>query len=221
MPTMPDPRTMRAPTGFHPERSLRRADLDPDPFAQFLTWLGHAEDAGIALPNAMALATADAEGQPSVRHVLLRGVEEGAFVFYTNRLSRKGRELAANPRAGLVFLWKLLDRQVCVTGTVGLVSDAGSDEYFASRPREARIGAWASEQSAVIADRAALDARVAEMQERFAGGDVPRPPHWGGYRVTPTSIEFWQGHRHRLHDRFRYAPDAAAPGGWRIDRLAP
>ncbi|MGZ4132897.1 MAG: pyridoxamine 5'-phosphate oxidase [Actinomycetota bacterium] len=218
---MPDPRTMHAPTGFHPERSLRRADLDPDPFAQFLAWLGDAEDAGVALPNAMALATADADGQPSVRHVLLRGVEDGAFVFYTNRLSRKGRELAENPRAGLVFLWKLLDRQVCVTGTVGLVDDADSDVYFASRPREARIGAWASEQSTVIADRGALDARVLETEERFAGGDVPRPPHWGGYRVIPNAIELWQGHRHRLHDRFRYTPDEAAEGGWRIDRLAP
>ncbi len=212
---------MQAPTGFHPERALRRADLLLDPFAQFLVWLGDAEDAGVALPNAMALATADADGQPSVRHVLLRGVDDGGFVFFTNRRSRKGRELAQNPRAGLVFLWKLLDRQVCVTGTVDHVDDADSDAYFASRPREARIGAWASEQSTVIADRATLDARVVEMEARFAGDDVPRPPHWGGYRVVPHELEFWQGHRHRLHDRFRYTPDDAAASGWRIDRLAP
>ncbi len=210
---------MHAPTGFHPERALRRADLDPDPFVQFLAWLGDAERGGVPLPNAMALATADADGRPSVRNVLLRGVIDGAFVFYTNRQSRKGRELAANPHAALVFLWKELDRQVCVTGPVEQTSDEDSDAYFASRPREARIGAWASEQSSVIADRPTLDARVAEMEARFAGEDVPRPPHWGGYRVRPTEIEFWQGHRHRLHDRFRYTPDGTA--GWRIDRLAP
>lgn len=211
---------MHAPSGFHPRGSLERGDLLDDPIEQFIVWLTDAAKAGITLPNAMALATADAEGHPSVRHVLLRGIDQGGFVFYTNRSSRKGRELASNPHGAIVFLWKELDRQVCATGRVEPTSDQESDDYFASRPRDARVGAWASPQSAVLADRDELNRRVAEVESRFAGKEIPRPPGWGGYRLVPESVEFWQGREHRLHDRFRYER-ASAGGGWTIDRLAP
>ena len=209
---------MNAPTGFHDDRPLRRTDLLADPLDQFRTWLADAEAAGIPLPNAMAVATADARGRPSVRHVLLRGIDDRGFTFFTNYESRKGSQLAENPYAGLVFLWKVLDRQVNVTGAAERVGAAESDAYFATRPREARLGAWASAQSSVIESRDRLDESVAEVERRFAGGDVPRPPHWGGFLVRPETVEFWQGRRSRLHDRFRYAR-----GGdrWRIDRLSP
>ncbi|MDH5224913.1 MAG: pyridoxal 5'-phosphate synthase, partial [Actinomycetota bacterium] len=159
---MTDPRRMNAPSGFHEDRPLDRDDLLDDPIEQFRRWLGDAEAAGVALPNAMAVATADAQGRPSVRHVLLRGVDERGFQFFTNRHSRKGRQLAEDPWAGLVFLWKELDRQVSVTGPVALIDDDESDAYFASRPRDAQLGAWASPQSAVIAGREELERRVAE-----------------------------------------------------------
>lgn len=204
-----------------PDRPLRRADLDPDPIAQFRSWLTEAEAGGIALPNAMAVATAGADGRPSVRHVLLRGLDERGFVFFTNFESRKARHLTANPHAGLVFYWKELDRQVCVTGDVERADDDESDAYFAARPRDAQIGAWASRQSAEIAGRAELDGRVAEIEERFAGEPVPRPTFWGGFRIVPDALEFWQGRAHRLHDRFRYERDAAEPAGWRLVRLSP
>jgi len=209
---------MNAPSGFHDDLPLRREDLLDDPIEQFRRWLGDAEAAGIPLPNAMAVATADAEGRPSVRHVLLRGVDQRGFTFFTNYDSRKGRQLAENPHAGLVFLWKLLDRQVNATGTAERVDPAESDAYFATRPREARLGAWASEQSSVLDSREELERRVAEADERFAGIEVPRPPNWGGFLVRPDTVEFWQGRRSRLHDRFRYARE---DGGWRIDRLSP
>jgi pyridoxamine 5'-phosphate oxidase len=215
---MTDPRAMNAPSGFHDDVPLRRADLLDDPIEQFRRWLGDAESAGIPLPNAMAVATADAEGRPSVRHVLLRGIDERGFTFFTNYDSRKGRQLAENPHAGLVFLWKLLDRQVNATGTTERVDPAESDAYFATRPREARLGAWASAQSSVLESREELERRVAEADERFAGTEVPRPPNWGGFVVRPDTVEFWQGRRSRLHDRFRYAREDA---GWRIDRLSP
>jgi pyridoxamine 5'-phosphate oxidase len=215
---MTDPRAMNAPSGFHDDVPLRRADLLDDPIEQFRRWLGDAESAGIPLPNAMAVATADAEGRPSVRHVLLRGVDERGFTFFTNYDSRKGRQLAENPHAGLVFLWKLLDRQVNATGTAQRVDPAESDAYFATRPREARLGAWASAQSSVLDGREELERRVAEADERFAGVEVPRPPNWGGFLVRPDTVEFWQGRRSRLHDRFRYARE---DGRWRIDRLSP
>ena len=212
---------MQPPAGFHEDRPLSRRDLAPDPIEQFRSWLRDAEEAGVALPNAMGLATADAEGRPTVRHVLLRGLDGRGFVFFTNRDSRKGRQLAVNPHAGLVFLWKELDRQVTVTGPVEPTTDAESDTYFATRPRDARLGAWASRQSEVLADRAALDAALAEVERRFEGEEVPRPTFWGGYRVRPDAIEFWQGRRHRLHDRFRYARDDEEPTGWRLERLSP
>jgi pyridoxamine 5'-phosphate oxidase len=217
---MTDPRMIQAPSGFHEDRALRRADLLSDPIDQFSQWLADAEAADVALPHAMALATADAEGRPSVRHVLLRGLDARGFVFNTNRTSGKARDLEANPHAGLVFLWKRLDRQVCVTGDVHRTGDDEDDAYFATRPREAQLGAWASRQSAPIEDRETLEARMIEMTARFDGADVPRPPFWGGYRLTPRSIEFWQGRRHRLHDRFRYARDDDG-AGWRLARLAP
>ena len=214
---MTEPRDMQAPTGFHDDRPLDRADLLEDPGEQFRRWLGDAEEAGVPLPNAMAVATADAGGHPSVRHVLLREVDDRGFTFYTNRESRKGRQLAENPHAGLVFLWKELDRQVCVTGPVAIVPDEESDAYFATRPRDAQLGAWASRQSEPLASREELQNRLPEMAAHFPDR-VPRPPHWGGYRVRPDTIEFWQGRRHRLHDRFRFTRGS---GGWRIERLNP
>lgn len=218
MTPMADPRAMRAPTGFHPERTLERRDLLDDPIAQFRRWFDAAAEAGVALPNAMALATAGADGRPSVRHVLLRGVDERGFTFFTNRESRKGRQLAEHPQAALVFLWKELDRQISIEGAVERTSEEESDAYFSGRPRGAQLGAWASPQSAVIAGREELLARVSEAEDRFAGGDVPRPPYWGGFRLVPERLEFWMGHEHRLHDRFVYTRGDA---GWRLDRLAP
>jgi pyridoxamine 5'-phosphate oxidase len=215
-----DPRDMQSPSGFHGERTLEPEDLGPDPIGAFRAWLADAETAGVPLPNAMALATADADGRPTVRHVLLRGVDEHGFVFFTNRESRKGRQLAENAACALVFLWKELDRQVSVTGRAEPVDDAASDAYFATRPRDARIGAWASPQSATIHDRAELDRRVAEAEVRFPD-EVPRPPYWGGYVVRAQTIEFWQGQRHRLHDRIRFTRDEDVDEGWRAQRLAP
>ncbi len=212
---------MQSPSGFHPDRTLERDDLMDDPVAQFLRWLEDAEAEGVPLPNAMALATADADGRPSVRHVLLRGLDDRGFVFYTNRESRKGRQLAENPNAALVFLWKELDRQVCVVGRVELVSDEESDAYFATRPRDAQLGAWASPQSTVLESRTELEHALAEVDSRFRGQDVSRPGFWGGYRVVPATIEFWQGRAFRLHDRFRFTRDDADPAGWRVERLAP
>lgn len=214
---MTDPRDMQAPSGFH-ERSLRRDDLDPDPVAQFRSWLSDAERARIDLPNAMGLATSDAAGRPSVRHVLLRGLDERGFSFFTNLASRKGRELAENPHASVVFLWKELDRQVGASGTVTPMSRGDSEAYFATRPRAARIGTWASRQSEVLVDRRELEARVAAAEARFSGEDVPLPDFWGGFLLRPETIEFWQGRESRLHDRFRYTRQ---DGGWHIDRLFP
>ena len=208
---------MQAPSGFH-ERRLSRDDLDPDPIVQFRSWLSEADRAQIPLPNAMGLATADAEGRPSVRHVLLRGLDERGFAFFTNHTSRKGRELAENPHAAIVFLWKELDRQVSASGSVSPLSREESAIYFASRPRAARIGAWASRQSAVLDDREELQARVAAVEARFPADDVPLPEFWGGFVLRPEWFEFWQGRESRLHDRFRYARDQ---NRWHIERLYP
>ncbi|USU07830.1 pyridoxamine 5'-phosphate oxidase [Sphingomonadaceae bacterium OTU29MARTA1] len=172
-----------------------------DPFALFDSWYADARDSELNDPNAMALATVNGEGQPSVRMVLLKGHGPDGFVFYTNREGRKAADLAAVPKAALLFHWKSLRRQIRIEGPVTLATDAESDAYFASRSRDSQLGAWASDQSRPLADRDTFEARFAEMTERFEGGDVPRPPHWGGYRVTPRVIEFWQDRAHRLHER--------------------
>jgi pyridoxamine 5'-phosphate oxidase len=193
-------------------------DLGPHPLAAFATWFGEAQAAGVAQPEAMALATATTDGRPSLRMVLLRGYDERGFVFYTHRESRKGEELSANPRAALDLYWQTLNRQVRVEGSVERVSDAESQAYFDTRPQGSQIAAWASPQSRPIASRAELDDRYAAAEARFPGGNVPLPPFWGGYRVVPESVEFWQGHENRFHDRIRYERTAT---GWERTRLAP
>ncbi|HET7571913.1 MAG TPA: pyridoxamine 5'-phosphate oxidase [Gaiellaceae bacterium] len=198
--------------------TLRRADLDPDPLGQFRGWLAEAGDA-VPVPEAVAVATASARGEPSVRMVLLKAADERGLVFYTHTTSRKGRELAENPRAALLFHWWQLGRQVRVEGAVEPVAAAEADAYFASRPRPARVGALASRQSEPLVSRAELEARVAEVERRLDGADPPRPETWGGYRVVPAAWEFWQHRDDRLHDRFRYERDAA--GAWAIARLYP
>jgi len=198
---------------------LSKRDLDPDPIAQFRVWLEDARSVGIRLPEAVALATVDAGGRPSVRHVLLRELGERGFVFYTIYESRKGRELDANHQAGMTFYWRELERQVCVSGAVERTSREESEAYFRTRPREARIGAWASRQSAVASSREELDARYREIDARYQGLEVPLPPNWGGYRLAPEAVEFWKGREHRLHDRFRYTRQT--DGSWVIERLFP
>jgi pyridoxamine 5'-phosphate oxidase len=195
------------------------ADLDPDPYRQFAAWLGDAAASGIRWPEAMTLATADKAGIPSARVVLLRGHDERGFVFYTNRDSRKGDELAENPRAAVVFYWDVLDRQVRAEGRVEMTSDDDSAAYFRTRPRDSRIAAWASPQSQPLGDRKALENLFAEAEARFQDEvEVPVPPFWGGYRLVPDAVEFWQSGAHRLHDRIRYG---RARGGWSRARLAP
>ena len=197
---------------------LGEADLDADPVVQFGRWFQAAAAAGLDEPNAMTLATATPDGRPSARMVLLKGVDADGFVFYSNYGSRKGQELAANPLAALVFWWAPLARQVRVEGPVERCAPEESAAYFATRPRGAQLGAWASPQSRVLADRAALERRVAELAARFAGA-VPPPPDWGGYRLRPQVVEFWQGRPDRLHDRLRYR--RRPEGGWAVERLAP
>jgi pyridoxamine 5'-phosphate oxidase len=196
---------------------LAEAGALADPFAQFERWFQDAHAAGLPLANAMTLATVTGDGAPDARIVLLKGVDGGGFVFYTNYGSRKGRQLAAKPIACLVFLWSQLERQVRIDGTVEKVSPADSDSYYASRPLGARLSAHASAQSEVVSDRQFLESRVENMKKQF-GDKPPRPPQWGGYRVVPQRIEFWQGRENRLHDRLLYRRDA---GAWKIERLAP
>jgi pyridoxamine 5'-phosphate oxidase len=202
-----------------PDLSLDVDDVAPDPMVQFRRWYEDAEAEGIHLVNAIALATADASGAPSVRHVLLRAFDERGFAFYTNYESRKGRELTDNPRAAFVLLWKELDRQVCVTGAVERTSKEESEAYFATRPREARIGAWASRQSTVLGSREELMAEFADADERYPGDDIPIPPYWGGFRLLPDTVEFWHGRAFRLHDRILYTRVGA--GTWMMERLSP
>jgi pyridoxamine 5'-phosphate oxidase len=198
---------------------LSEEDLAADPIDQFQRWLDQAMAADSQEFTAMILATADGAGRPSARVVLLKGVDERGFVFYTDYGSRKGRELRENPRAALVFYWASLDRQVRVEGTVETTSRAESEAYFASRPLGSRLGAWASEQSRPLSGRAELERLWSETGERFPGGDVPLPDDWGGFRVRPEAIEFWQGRPSRLHDRLVYTLLPAR--GWKIERLAP
>ena len=200
---------------------LDERDVDPDPFVQFGAWFSSWRRLALGEPNAVVLATATPDGRPSARTVLLKGVTGGGFVFFTNYGSRKGRELAANPRATLLFSWHPIGRQVTVEGAVEPVGDAESDAYWATRPRGSRLGSAASPQSTVVPDRAALDALFAEVEARHAGDDIPRPAHWGGFRVVPDRVEFWQGAANRVHDRLAYSRDPASPTGWRLDRLAP
>jgi pyridoxamine 5'-phosphate oxidase len=222
--------------------TLQREGLQADPLAQFKAWFDQAAQAGaggrwrrlgIALykafqqlrgipsvePNAMVLATVDGEGQPSARTVLLKGADERGFTFFTNYESRKGRELAGNPRAALVFYWPDLERQVCVAGTVTPLPREESESYFRSRPRGSRLGAWASRQSTIVAGRKALEQHWQEAAARFPGEDIPLPDYWGGFVLKPDRIEFWQGRASRMHDRFEYARQS--DGSWTVCRLSP
>ena len=196
---------------------LRRRDLDPDPIAQFRAWCALAAEQA-PLPEAVTLASVDADGAPDARMVLLKGADGAGLRFFTNYGSAKAAQLDLARRAALVVYWRELDRQVRFRGTVARLDKAESDAYFAARPRDSQIGAWASAQSSVIADRAALEAAEQDIVARFAGGPVPRPPFWGGYRLLPERVEFWQGRSNRLHDRLRYTRQGE---GWQVERLAP
>ena len=197
---------------------LAESDVAADPIEQFRRWFDAALDAGLHEPNAMTVATATRDGSPSARVVLLKGFDSRGFVFYTNYEGRKGRELEENPRAALLFYWGELERQVRVEGTVSRVSEEESDAYYASRPRGSRLGAWASEQSRVVEGRKVLEERTADLEAEYEGREVPRPAFWGGYRVWPEVVEFWQGRENRLHDRIVYRRQG---GGWEIERLQP
>jgi pyridoxamine 5'-phosphate oxidase len=201
----------------HADVGLAEGDLAARPADQFAAWMGVALDAGLILPNSMTLATATKDGAPSARIVLLKGFDDEGFVFYTNHVSRKGRELAENPRAALVWHWAELERQVRAAGSVETVTTREAEAYWRTRPVGSRLGAWASPQSEVIAGRGELDRRLAEA-EREHGADPPLPPFWGGYRLRPEEVEFWQGRRNRLHDRLRYRRAGRA---WVVERLAP
>jgi len=209
------PTSMRIDYGL---AALNEADVLADPVDQFGRWFGEAQSAGVPEVDAMTLATADAHGVPSARIVLLKRFSKDGFTFYTNYGSRKGADLAVNPRAALCFFWQQLERQVRVEGGVEIVSRAESEAYFKGRPVEARIGAWASHQSQVIPSRAAIEKRQAELAAQFGTGSVPLPDFWGGYRVVPESIEFWQGRPSRLHDRLLYT---RGDGAWTLQRLSP
>jgi pyridoxamine 5'-phosphate oxidase len=197
---------------------LTESEVDPDPFRQFEIWMAQAMLSELLEPNAMTLATADSSGQPNARTVLLKSFDRDGFVFYTNYQSRKSREIAENERVCLLFYWGPLERQVRISGTVARVPEAESDEYFRSRPVGHQLGAWVSNQSAIIAGREVLEASLAEAAKRFEPGPVPRPPHWGGFRVKPHAFEYWQGRPNRLHDRLEYV---VSNGSWAVRRLAP
>lgn len=213
------PRDPAASRYEHIGKGLRRSDLNPDPIKQFANWFTTAIETGIRDVNAMSLATAGQDAKPSVRIVLLKSFDEDGFVFFTNYESEKGKQLEANPYAALGFYWIELDRQIRISGKVDKTSRKESQTYFHSRPVGSQLSAWASRQSAVLDGRRVLDARMEEMNERFADKRVPLPPHWGGYRLKPDNMEFWQGRSNRLHDRFRYTRHS--DGSWLIERLAP
>ncbi|MBS0663014.1 MAG: pyridoxamine 5'-phosphate oxidase [Verrucomicrobia bacterium] len=198
---------------------LTERDLARDPFRQFEKWFQEAEASKLVEPNAMVLSTAARDGRPAGRTVLLKNVDGRGFVFYTNYESRKGRELDANPRASLVFPWFAFERQVIVEGTVTKVTREESEAYFHSRPLSSQLAAWASAQSSIVPNRKALEEAMKDVERKYAGQVVPLPPYWGGFRVVPETVEFWQGRRNRLHDRLRYR--RAADGGWTVERLAP
>jgi pyridoxamine 5'-phosphate oxidase len=197
---------------------LDRAGMKPDPLLQFHQWFEETLAADLHEPNAMIVATATPDGRPSARTVLLKGYDERGFVFYTNYEGRKAGELDANPACALLFYWGELERQVRIEGRATRLSDSESDAYFASRPRGSRLGAWASEQSRPVEDRSVLEERVRELEARYVGREIPRPPFWGGYRVEPEVVEFWQGRESRLHDRLVYGRTG---DGWQIERLQP
>jgi pyridoxamine 5'-phosphate oxidase len=199
-------------------KGLRRSALAAEPFAQFNTWLFEAHQAGLLEPNAMIVATVDATGQPWTRTLLLKGCDERGFTFFTNYGGAKAEQIAADSRVAITFLWAALERQVNITGRATKTSREESAIYFASRPRASQLGAWASHQSTVLDDQAQLHRQFEEAEARFAGGDVPLPPHWGGYCVAPQTVEFWQGSRSRLHDRFRFSRGDSA---WSVERLSP
>ena len=203
----------------HVGKGLHRSDLDPNPIRQFANWFTAAIEASIRDVNAMSLATAGRDARPSVRIVLLKSFDQDGFVFFTNYESAKGKQLEANPYAALGFYWIELDRQIRLSGKVEKTSREESQAYFHSRPVGSQLGAWASRQSEIVDARRVLDARMAEMTERFRNKRIPLPPHWGGYRLKPEIMEFWQGRRNRLHDRFCYT--RLANRSWQIDRLAP
>jgi pyridoxamine 5'-phosphate oxidase len=197
---------------------LRRTDLRADPLAQFRQWLDEAIESQVLDPNAMSIATVDANGQPSLRTVLLKYYGDDGFVFYTNLESHKARDIGGNPRVALLFYWADLGRQVKIAGQATRTTAAESLRYFMTRPRESQIGAWVSAQSSVITARSLLENKFAELKGKFGAGEIPLPSFWGGYRVRHDTVEFWQARENRLHDRFRYARDN---GGWTIERLAP
>jgi pyridoxamine 5'-phosphate oxidase len=200
------------------QAALLETEANSNPIAQFQSWFDAAVAAELPEPNAMTIATATPDGMPSARVVLLKDVDDRGFVFFTNYNSHKGQELMANPQAAIVFLWKELERQVRIQGRVEKIAPAESDAYFYSRPPGSRLGAWASNQSEVVASREVLDQQLADLEAKYANQEIPRPEHWGGFRVMPTMIEFWQGRSSRLHDRLRYRRIGEA---WVIDRLSP
>ena len=208
-------------TGRHDyeKASLDESAVAVDPIAQFRTWFDQATAEGLPEPNAVTVSTATPEGRPSSRVVLMRGFDERGFVFYTNYRSRKGREIEENPHAAMCFFWQPMERQVRIDGRIEKTTEVESDDYFRGRPTGSKLGAWVSNQSGVVPGRSTLEAEMEAIKIRFPGEEIPRPPHWGGFRVVPESVEFWQGRRSRLHDRLVYR--RADDGGWRVERLAP